>query len=55
MIIPDHQVVFKLSEMVRGKSPVVLHPNKVTGSMYPIVFVSIYGMHGKKLIKMVIK
>ncbi|GKB51009.1 9-cis-epoxycarotenoid dioxygenase NCED6, chloroplastic [Tanacetum coccineum] len=30
VIIPDHQVVFKLSEMVRGKSPVVLDPNKVS-------------------------
>ncbi|KAI3523645.1 hypothetical protein L1887_01923 [Cichorium endivia] len=30
VVIPDHQVVFKLSEMVRGKSPVVLDPNKVS-------------------------
>ncbi|KVH90999.1 9-cis-epoxycarotenoid dioxygenase NCED6, chloroplastic [Cynara cardunculus var. scolymus] len=30
VIIPDHQVVFKLSEMVRGRSPVILDPNKVS-------------------------
>ncbi|PWA71342.1 Carotenoid oxygenase [Artemisia annua] len=30
VIIPDHQVVFKLSELVRGKSPVVHDPNKVS-------------------------
>ncbi|MFS8004740.1 putative 9-cis-epoxycarotenoid dioxygenase [Helianthus anomalus] len=30
VIIPDHQVVFKLSQMVRGKSPVVFDPNKVS-------------------------
>ncbi|GKF11330.1 9-cis-epoxycarotenoid dioxygenase NCED6, chloroplastic, partial [Tanacetum coccineum] len=30
VIIPDHQMKFKLSEMVRGKSPVVLDPNKVS-------------------------
>nr|XP_043625081.1 9-cis-epoxycarotenoid dioxygenase NCED6, chloroplastic-like [Erigeron canadensis] len=30
VIIPDHQVVFKLSEMARGKSPVVVDPNKVS-------------------------
>ncbi|GJV06598.1 9-cis-epoxycarotenoid dioxygenase NCED6, chloroplastic [Tanacetum coccineum] len=29
VFILDQQVVFKLSEMVRGKSPVVLYPNKV--------------------------
>ncbi|GJZ35310.1 9-cis-epoxycarotenoid dioxygenase NCED6, chloroplastic, partial [Tanacetum coccineum] len=30
VIIPDHQVVFKLSEMVRDKSPMVLDLNKVS-------------------------
>ncbi|KAI3706207.1 hypothetical protein L6452_23798 [Arctium lappa] len=30
VIIPDHQVVFKLSEMVRGRSPVILDLNKVS-------------------------
>nr|AFA36208.1 9-cis-epoxycarotenoid dioxygenase 4 [Lactuca serriola] len=30
IVIPDHQVVFKLSEMVQGKSPVLLDPNKVS-------------------------
>ncbi|KAI3823083.1 hypothetical protein L1987_04509 [Smallanthus sonchifolius] len=30
VIIPDHQVVFKLSEMVRGKSPVFFDPHKVS-------------------------
>ncbi|XP_059630095.1 9-cis-epoxycarotenoid dioxygenase NCED6, chloroplastic [Cornus florida] len=30
VIIPDHQVVFKLSEMVRGGSPVIHDPNKTS-------------------------
>ncbi|CAK9178192.1 unnamed protein product [Ilex paraguariensis] len=30
VIIPDHQVVFKLSEMIRGGSPVIHDPNKVS-------------------------
>lgn len=30
VVIPDHQVVFKLSEMVRGGSPVVFDPNKTS-------------------------
>ncbi|TMW89145.1 hypothetical protein EJD97_017608 [Solanum chilense] len=30
VIIPDYQVVFKLSEMIRGGSPVVHDPNKVS-------------------------
>ncbi|KAL2463456.1 9-cis-epoxycarotenoid dioxygenase NCED6 [Forsythia ovata] len=30
VIIPDHQVVFKMSEMIRGGSPVVHDPNKVS-------------------------
>ncbi|XP_038875554.1 9-cis-epoxycarotenoid dioxygenase NCED6, chloroplastic [Benincasa hispida] len=30
VVIPDHQVVFKLSEMVRGGSPVVFDPNKIS-------------------------
>ncbi|XP_010264135.2 PREDICTED: 9-cis-epoxycarotenoid dioxygenase NCED6, chloroplastic-like [Nelumbo nucifera] len=30
VIIPDHQVVFKLSEMVRGGSPVVFDQNKTS-------------------------
>ncbi|KAF5962041.1 hypothetical protein HYC85_003250 [Camellia sinensis] len=30
VIIPDHQVVFKLSEMIRGGSPVIHDPNKTS-------------------------
>ena len=30
VVIPDHQVVFKLSEMVRGGSPVIHDPNKIS-------------------------
>lgn len=30
VIIPDHQMVFKLSEMIRGGSPVVCDPDKVS-------------------------
>ncbi|KAJ7955573.1 9-cis-epoxycarotenoid dioxygenase [Quillaja saponaria] len=30
VILPDHQVVFKLSEMIRGKSPVIHDKNKVS-------------------------
>ncbi|XP_052190570.1 9-cis-epoxycarotenoid dioxygenase NCED6, chloroplastic [Diospyros lotus] len=30
VIIPDHQVVFKLSEMTRGKSPVIHDANKIS-------------------------
>ncbi|KAK4717074.1 hypothetical protein R3W88_015412 [Solanum pinnatisectum] len=30
VIIPDYQVVFKLSEMIRGGSPVIHDPNKVS-------------------------
>ncbi|KAK6138500.1 hypothetical protein DH2020_027761 [Rehmannia glutinosa] len=30
VIIPDHQVIFKLSEMFRGGSPVMYDPNKVS-------------------------
>ncbi|KAK6929620.1 Carotenoid oxygenase [Dillenia turbinata] len=30
VIVPDHQMVFKLSEMFRGGSPVVYNPNKVS-------------------------
>lgn len=30
VVIPDHQVVFKLSEMVRGGSPVIYDNNKVS-------------------------
>ncbi|KAM6544740.1 hypothetical protein CsatB_025476 [Cannabis sativa] len=28
VVVPDHQVVFKLSEMIRGGSPVIHDPNK---------------------------
>nr|GMD67849.1 9-cis-epoxycarotenoid dioxygenase NCED6, chloroplastic [Ipomoea batatas] len=30
VIIPDYQVIFKLSEMIRGGSPVIHDPNKVS-------------------------
>ncbi|EYU43820.1 hypothetical protein ABFS82_07G059000 [Erythranthe guttata] len=30
VVIPDHQMVFKLSEMMRGGSPVIHDPNKMT-------------------------
>lgn len=30
VIIPDHQVIFKLSEMIRDGSPVIYNPNKVS-------------------------
>lgn len=30
VIIPDHQVAFKMSEMIRGRSPVFHDPNKVS-------------------------
>ncbi|XP_022866702.1 9-cis-epoxycarotenoid dioxygenase NCED6, chloroplastic [Olea europaea var. sylvestris] len=30
VIIPDHQVVFRMSEMIRGRSPVFHDPNKVS-------------------------
>ncbi|WCJ24214.1 9-cis-epoxycarotenoid dioxygenase chloroplastic [Euphorbia peplus] len=30
VVIPDHQVVFKLSEMIRGGSPVVCDPHKTS-------------------------
>ncbi|CAI9776074.1 unnamed protein product [Fraxinus pennsylvanica] len=30
VIIPDHQVVFKMSEMIRGRSPIFHDPNKVS-------------------------
>lgn len=30
VIVPDYQVVFKLSEMIRGGSPVIHDPNKVS-------------------------
>ncbi|KAJ6326227.1 hypothetical protein OIU78_013350 [Salix suchowensis] len=30
IVIPDHQVVFKLSEMIRGGSPVIYDQNKIS-------------------------
>lgn len=44
VVIPDHQVVFKLSEMVRGGSPVVFDSNKI--SRFGILSKSDYDENG---------